>query len=224
MKNSINCKREFATLNEDKRPVYLVRSGKFLTNNAGVFPLIPYTGAVISTHALTLLTLISLRDESEEALKSYDDELALCIKMMDANYDYIDLVAQGDGNIIAQAGVAGSSQNTARTDPPSIAVNLKYIFVDEVGEIQITHDKDKLAHGTLIVTFTDPAITVVKSGNGQLKITTADGTVIFVDIVTSSKANIQNLKQGNLLNSVVTLFNPNGISPVASPASIVVPR
>ena len=32
------------------------------------------------------------------------------------------------------------------------------------------------------------------------------------------------LKEGNELNSVVTLFNPNGLSPVGSPASIVVPR
>ena len=76
----------------------------------------------------------------------------------------------------------------------------------------------------MIISFSDATITVVKSGNTQLKITTTEGKIIFVDVETASRATIQNQKAGDQINSVVANFNPNGLSPVASPRAVIIPR
>ena len=65
---------------------------------------------------------------------------------------------------------------------------------------------------------------MVKSGDTQLKITAPDGTIILVDVETTSKALIKNLHKAEEINSVIANFNTNGLSPVASPAPVVVPR
>ena len=224
MKSIINCLREFSGMVEDKRPTYMLKSGKLLTKNTAIFPLIPTDGATITTMGGDLLTFLSAKDDSKDDMKIYTDFLAKCDSVMEANYDGIDLVAQGDGDIVLLGCVNGTSTNTASTGNPSTAENLKFVFVDEVGEIKITEDVDKLSYGMFIISFSDPKITVVKSGNTQLKITTADGSVIFADVVTGSKATIQNQIEGNKINSVVANFNPNGISPVASPKPVTIPQ
>ncbi len=224
MKTIVNCLREFAGLKEAEQPIYMYRMGAALTTNTLIFPDIPYAGSVITTHAGTLGGLLALKDSSDTAMSSYLTELATCVQMVEKNYDDIDLVAQGDAEIVAKAGVRGTSVNTTRTGSPSVPENLKYAFADNAGEMLISYDADKLAYGAVIVTYTDEAITVVKSGNTQLKITTPEGKIIFVDISTTIKTTIQNLLKKSEIMSVVALFNPNGISPVASPSSVVVPK
>jgi len=224
MREIINCKREFSGLAEDKRPAYLIRMGAALTLNAGVFPDIPYAGSVITADALVLLGLLGVKDASDANMTAYNSGLAAIIAKVDENYDDIDLVAQGDALIVAKAGVNGTSGNTTRTGIPGEPENLKFEFAPGAGDIFLTREVDKLAMGSVIVTFTDPDITVVKSANTQLKITTADGKFIFVDVVTVIKALIQSQQKKSEIMSVVANFNPNGLSPIASPTPAVVPR
>jgi len=224
MKQIVNALKEFSGLPEDKQPTYLAKTGAYLTTNSIIFPDCPNPGASVTVMGGKLLTLLAAKDTSELSKDEYDNYLALCIKAMDANYDYIDLIAQGDGNIVALAGVNGTSTKTGSTGNPLTPENLKYIFVDDAGQIQINQDVDKLAYGRVIVSYTDTKISVVKSGNTQLKITNADGSTIFVDIVTANKSKIENQIKGTEINSVVTNFNPNGISPIASPDPVIIPR
>lgn len=226
MKEVINCLKEFAGLKEAEQPPYLIRIGAFLTLNTLTFPLITYPGTTITTHAMSLLGMLGLKDTSDLAMSNYIAELALCNTMMETDYIDIDAVALGDAAIVAKSGAKGTSANTSRIGIASTPSDLKYVVLDTTGagEMLITRNIDKLATGGLIVTFTDTKITVVKSGNTQLKITTGDGTTIFVDVDTASKTFIQNQIKATEINSVVTLFNTNGISNVASPTPVVIPR
>ena len=224
MKTIVNCLREFTLMQEDKRPTYMLKSGKLLTKNTGIFPVIPTDGATITTMGGDLLTFLSAKDDSKDDMKIYTDFLTKCLSTMEANYDGVDLVAQGDGDIVALGCVNGTSTSTTSTGNPSTPENLKYIYVDDAGEIKLGEDADKLSYGMLVISSNDPKVTVVKSGNTQLKITAADGSFIFADVVTGSKVIIQNQKEGDKINSSVVNFNPNGISPVASPKPVTIPQ
>src|ERR1035437_3511854 len=118
MKTYEECLREFEGLRQSEQPGYLVKHGAYLTTNALTFPGIPYPGAIITTHSGTLLTLYGLRDVSQIAMDNYETEVALCVKMMLANYDNVDGVSLGDGTIVAKAGVKATSTNTTRTATP----------------------------------------------------------------------------------------------------------
>ncbi len=224
MRLIVDALREFSKLAEDKQPTYLAKTGAYLTTNSATFPDCPNPGASVTIMSGKLLTLLAAKDTSELAKDDYDNYLALCIKAMDANYDYIDLIAQGDGNIVALAGVNGTSTKTASTGNPLAPENLKYVFSNDAGQIIISQSSDKLAYGRVIVSYSDTKISVVKSGNTQLKITNADGSTIFVDVATSHKTTIENQLKGTEINSVVANFNPNGISPIASPDPVIIPR
>jgi hypothetical protein len=223
MKTIIDCLREYAGLKEAEQPPYLRKHGNFITTNAGVFTGIPNIGSVILADSLILFNTYSDRDVSEIAMKAYTDQKAACELKMESNYNFVDLTAGGNGDVVALAGVKGTSTNTTRTGPAGKPENVKYVFVDNAGEMQITSDPDKLTYGSLIVTFADPSVTVVKSGNTQLKITVG-GVDVFVDLTTTVKSLIQNLKKGMEINSSVVYFNPNGISPIGKPESVIVPR
>lgn len=227
MKTYEECLREFEGLKQAEQPGYLVKHGSFLTLNALTFPGIPYPGAIITTHSGTLLSLYGLRDVSQLAMNNYETEVALCVKMMLANYDNVDGVSLGDGTIIAKAGVKATSTNTTRTLAPSTPTGVKYVFVDGAGEMQLSYDSDKLAYGAVILTFTDPFVIVEKTGTMQLKITinnTSAPVVIFLDLTTTIKALIEHLTEGTKINSKIALFNPNGFSPLGGPAPVTVPR
>ncbi len=224
MKTVINCLREFAGLPEGERPAYLLNHGDFITDNAGTFPDIVYDGATVVTAANKLFGYYSSRGKSDAAMTLYTKQEAYCLTIMESNYDTVDLVAQGNGDIVALAGVRGTSVSTARVGIPSTPAGAKFEFVDGAGEMILGRNSDKLAQGSIIVTFTDPKIIVVKSGDTQLKATAADGSVIFIDVVTVIKALIQNQVKGTEIKSVIANFNTNGISPVASPEPIIVPR
>lgn len=224
MKEIITCLREFAGLKESDQPPYLIKIGRACTTNAGTFPLLAYPGPTITTHALNLVTLLGSRKESAADQDLYDTEVKFCVKMMESTYDAVDLVAQGDSLIIAKSGATGTSANTTKIGIAGVPTNLAYEFADGAGEMYLTRDADKLANGSVIVTYTAKGATVVKSGNTQLKITAPDGSEYFVDVVTVINALIQNQVKGSEINSVISNYNTNGISPVASPTSIVVPR
>ena len=225
MKKTINCLREYATLTEAEKPTYLVKHGDFITTNASVFPDIPYDGATITSNGMTLFTLSARKDSSDEGRNAYNTQAKLCENMMEENYDYVDLIAKGNKDIVAKAGVKGSSANTSRTKPPSTPSNLRYLYVENKipGEMKMAYKADKLAWGAVIVSFSDENVKVTNNENHQLKIKVGEVEVL-VDISTTVRTVIKKLKQGDELNSVVALFNPNGLSPVASPASITVPR
>src|SRR5665213_721776 len=129
-KDTLECLKEFEHLKEAEQPGYLVKHGAYATTNATVFPALPFAGTIITTHAGTLNTLYGLRHRSDIDMGKYTDEVKLCVGMMEQNYNNIDDVADGNGTIIAKAGVNSSSTNTTRTAPPSTPANLKYIFVD----------------------------------------------------------------------------------------------
>ena len=227
MKIYQECLREFDGLKEAEQSGYLVKHGAYLTTNAGTFVGIINNGATITTHSGTINTLFGLKDRSIIDMKNYKDEVTLCSSMMLSNYDFIDNRSLGNGDIILLAGINATSQNTTRTGPPSIAEGLKYIFVDDAGEIQIGYDFDKLAMGAIIITFTDPSVIVEKIGAMQIKVTVGPvekPIVILIDLSTTIKTLIQHLTKGTEINSVVGLFNSNGLAPLASPAPVVVPR
>ena len=224
MKEQIFCKKEFAGLAEALRPPYLIKVGKAITKNAGTFAGIPTDGPTITTMATDLLIALGSREDSEDEQDKYDELLAKDITAIDGVYDFIDLTAAGDGSIVAQAGVNGSSTSTARIGIASTPVALTFEFEKGAGDMGLSRNVDKLGMGTLAVTYTNPATKVIKSSDKQLKITTAAGDDIFIDIETTSKMVIKNLIKATEIMSVVTIFNTNGISPVASPAPIVVPR
>ena len=142
---------------------------------------------------------------------------------MDANYDDVDLVSAGDGDIVKLAGVNGTSANTTRTGTPLAPADLKYLFADNNGEIEVDFELDKLSKGAIIVTFVDPAIVVTKTGPLQLTVD-MKGTIINIDLSTTINTIIQNQTEGTKVNSVVGLYNPNGLSPLGSPKPITIPR
>ena len=73
MKTIVNCLREFTLMQEDKRPAYMLKSGKLLTKNTLIFPLIPTDGATITTMGGDLLTFLSAKDDSKDDMKIYTD-------------------------------------------------------------------------------------------------------------------------------------------------------
>ena len=224
MKEMINCLQEFEGLKEAERSPYLYTHGDAITDNALVFPLIPHNGVAVLASSVQLGKDFALRHKSDANMNTYETTLADCIKMMNENYDYIDLVAQGDGSIVAKAGVRGTSVNTSRTSPPFKPANAHFEFATNAGEIHICRDVDKLSTVSVTISYVNSKISVVKSGNNQIKITTVDGDSIFVDLATTIKSTIQNQKEGTKLITALGLFNPNGLSPLASPESVVVPR
>jgi len=224
MKQTINCLREYSNLPEMEKPAYLAKHGDFITTNATVFPDVPYDGETVTENAMTLFTLSARKGSSEEGRDAYNTQAELCENIMEENYDYVDLVAKGDKDIVAKAGVKGTSSNTTRTKPPSIPSHLRYILQGSLpGEMRMAYKADKLAWGAIIVSFSDSIVKVTYNDTHQLKIQVGEVEVL-VDVSTTVRTKIKKLKQGDDLNSVVALFNPNGLSPVASPSSIIVPR
>ena len=224
MKETVNCLREYASIQEALQPAYLIRMGSYLTANSTVFPDIAYDGAVITGHAATLLSKFGLKETSEAAMLAYTTERDAVIVKVEKDYDYIDLVAQGDGAIVAKAGVKGTSTNTASIGLPSAMADLKFTISDTPGQIMISHLFDKLAVGSIYITVTDPLFNIAQTGDTQLTIKTPDGKKILVDVDTTTKTIIKNVEKKSELFCTAVLFNANGVSPVASPDSVVVPR
>jgi len=225
MRENVFAKREFATLAEGLQPAYLIRVGGALTTNAGTFPVITFTGAQVTTHAITLLTLFGLKDNSTDAQDAYDAEKAICLPMMEEIYDGIDFTAQGDAIIVAKGGVNPTSVNTARIGIADAPANLHFESAPGAGDVFLLRDTDKLALGSVIVTFADITVRVIKSANTQLKITVppnAKDVDVFVDVVTVIKALIQTQVKLTEINAVVANYNTNGLSPVASPQPVVI--
>jgi len=222
MREIVNCLREYKGLAEALQPAYLVRMGALLTTNTATFPDITFDGAVISGHAGTLLTKFGLKETSETAMTAYTTERDLVITKVDKDYDYIDLIAQGDAAIVAKAGVRGTSTNTASTGVPLTPSNLKFSPVDAPAQMMVSHDFDKLAFGTLYITSVDIPLVVEATSDTQLTVTTGDGKKILLDVDTASRTIIKNVAKKTELFTTAVLFNPNGISPMASPTPIVV--
>jgi hypothetical protein len=193
MKTEIFCLREFDGLLEVEQAGYLIFCGDQLTINTAIFPDLTYNGTAVTGHAMTLFGFYSRRNKSELAMKNYTDELDVCKKIMDVVYNEVEVVANGNGAIVAKAGVNGTSTNTARLKRPSIASHLKYLYAELAGEMLISYKADKLAHGAVIVTFADPRVTVKVSATHQLTIT-IDDVEVLVDISTTIKTTIKNLK------------------------------
>jgi hypothetical protein len=223
MKEIVTCLREFDGLAEVDQPAYLARMGTGLTAHAGDFPAIVYPGTMCTTHAGTLFLLYSAKDSSVDDMKAYKLELTECKKMVNTNYDGIDNVALGDGDIVAKGGVRGTSQNTGRTAPPSEASNVTFKYSGYAGEILIGWDVDVLASAGIIFSVIDPSIVFEKTGPMQMKITAGD-KIIYVDFTTGSKATITNQKKLTEIISTIALFNPNGISPLAVTPPTVIPK
>ena len=221
-------KREFEHLKETERPVYLGKHGAYATTNAGTFPDLPNSGTIMSAGAVSLSLLLSLKDRSETDMGNYNTKLALLIGMMEENYGNIADVADGNGAIIAKAGINSTSDNTTSIGAPGNAENVKYLIVDGSGEMMIVYNADKLAMGAVILTYTDETVVITKTGPMQLKITCgpiSSQIVIFVDLTTTIRTLIQHLTPGSKITSALGLFNRNGLSPVfVSPTPIIVPR
>ena len=224
MKTQIFCLQEFRTLKEGEQPSYFTRVGGFLTVNAGTFPALPYPGSEISNDGLTMTTLLGNKDISKDDMDNYINFISDSSVKMDKIYDYVDLVAQGDGAIVAKAGITGSSTSTSRTGPPSTPENVKYVSVDDVGEIAVTRLADKLSHASIMFTFTNPDTVIVKSGPMQIKVTIAGGKPFYIDLATTIKTTVKNQVKGETITTVAALFNPNGLSPLAAPISILIQK
>jgi hypothetical protein len=224
MKEKIFCLREYVKLKEGEQASYLRNHGNHLVTSASVFTGIPNDGTAILADSVILFNTYSDRNLSVAKMKEYTDQKSACEGKMEVNYDFVDLTANGDGDIVALAGINGSSTNTSATTVPGKPNSLEFIFGAIASEIGLSRDVDKLAYGSLMVTFIDKKIIVERSADDQMKITTADGTIILVNVATGSKTIIKNVIKGTELNSVVALFNPNGLSALASPESVVVPR
>jgi len=222
MKTVVSCVREFDGLAEGDQPSYMGRMGPILKTNSGDFPEVLYPGTVITTHAGTLFNLFNAKDTSDDAMKAYHIEKALCSKMVNADYDGIDAVALGDGDIVAKGGVNGTSTNTTRVAPPGAGTEVKYKFSANTGQIGLGFKRDVAARGALVFTTDDKTVTIEASGDMQIKITV--GTiVIFMDLTTGSDVLIQHLKKGMEITSTLALFNANGLSPLVTPPSVVIP-
>jgi len=221
-------KRELEHLKEEARPVYLGKHGAYATTNATIFPDLPNSGTIMSAAAVSLSLLLSLKDRSEIDMGNYNTKLALCIGMMEENYNNIADVADGSGTIIGKAGINSTSENTTSIGAPGNAENVKYVIVDGSGEMQIVYNTDKLAMGAVIFTYTDESVVITKTGPLQYKITSGPASaqvVVMFDLTTTIKPLIQNLIPGSKITSEVGLFNRNGLSPVlVSPTPVIVPR
>ncbi|MEI6816934.1 MAG: hypothetical protein WCL14_10020 [Bacteroidota bacterium] len=223
MKDKIVCLREFDGLPISEQSGYLVRHGYGLTLNAARFPEIPYDGATITAHGETLNKAYGLRNIGEAQMDAYAAERTLTAGMMDENYAYIDAVSGGNGEIVAEGGVHGSSSNTTRTPKPSRPMGTRYVFVDGAGEMRIEWDLDKLSWIGIVLTFTDVETKVEVSGPKQIRVTNG-AFVYYMDFVSGSKTVIRNLSRGMRITSKVALFNPNGLSPISTVEPITVPR
>ncbi len=224
MKTNVSCLREFATLKEVEQPSYLGTHADGITTNTTTFPDIPHDGTAVDTLSVALFTTYNRRNKSTLDMTNYTDTVATAIAWMEANYDYVDLIAQGNSDIVAKAGVNGTSTNTTRVGIPSIPGDVKYIFPDLAGEMIVSRTIDKLAMGSIAVTTFGGGVMVSRSSETQLKISTPDGTTILVDVETTTKTTIKNLYAGAKINTAIANFNTNGISDVASPPPITVPR
>lgn len=224
MKEIVNCLREFGGLAESEQPSYMLNHGNYITTNAGVFPDLTYDGAAILAEAGKLFLFYSSRKKSELDKKTYEDQQTLCNTMMDSNYDGVDFRAQGDGDIVALAGIKGTSQSTAKTAAPGKAKNPNLKFVDNVGDILLSRDTDKLALFSVTVSCTDVNTKITKSGEMQLKIVGADGKIVYVDLSTRLNTLISNQIEGTKIYSAIGLLNPNGMSPLAFPETVIIPR
>ncbi len=225
MRETVNCLREYKGLPEGDQPAYLIRMGAALTTNTATFPDIPFAGTVITANAPTLLTKFGLKDTSDAAMLAYTTLRDLMVTKVEANYDDIDLVAQGDGAIVAQGGVRGTSVNTTRIGTPPVASDLKFSISEHANQMIISHAFEKLATGSVYITFIDPSIIVEYAGDTQLKITVGtDRTVILIDLDTASKTVIKNVLKKTEIITIAALFNSNGISPLSNPISMVVPK
>ena len=174
-----------------------------------------------------MLTLFGNKDNSTDDQDAYDAEKAICLSMMEEIYNGIDLTAAGDALIVAKGGVNGTSVNTARIGLADAPANLHFESAPGAGDVFLLRDSDKLALGSVIVSYVDTNIKIVKSAPTQLKITVPANSKdadIYVDIVTVIKALIQSQVKMTEVYAVAANYNTNGLSPVASPQPVVIAK
>jgi hypothetical protein len=219
---NFKCLREFPTLLEHEKPIYMINSGNKLITNTATFPGIPNSGTVIRGYGVTLTSLLAARNDSDAAEAAYQAHLLICLAAMEANYNDIDLVAAGSDTIIALAGVAATSDSTARTGVPGVFVDLKYSMTNFGGKIKVEWFFDNLSQGALVITSSDMTATLEQTGPLQLKLTV--GTSIFyIDIATKSSAIVEHLIGNSMVRSRAVKFNPNGMCPMVTMNPVSVP-
>jgi hypothetical protein len=223
MKSLLECLRELNGMEEAKQIPYLLGHGAAIITNTLVFPNIPNSGATMNTATMLLLTKLSVKGTASGGQLAYDTQKGIVEGMMEANYDYVDLIAQGSEIIINKAGIKATSSNTTRTAAPPKAEGVAYIMSEYPGEIGLKFNAEKLALAGIIISSINEGIVVTLSATNQIKIAMASFE-IYIDVVTGHKTIIKNQTGGTSINSTVALFNPNGFSPLASPPSKFIPE
>ncbi len=214
--------REFDYLKEHEQPAYLIKHGNFLVTNSATFPAIPYSGIIMKADGVNLNNLLAMKDVGEVELAAYSAHLELCKGKMLSNYNDIDLVSNGSSTIIALAGVNSYGGAYARTGVPGAFGDIQYVVSNIANQIKIEWIADDLAYGSIMITATDPTLTVVRTGPLQLKINVKD-IIIMVDLTTKANVVIENLVGGTVVKSSGVSFNPNGMNPLVNMKPIVVP-
>ena len=214
--------REFRGLLENEKPTYLINHGNKLILNIVTFGSMPHSGTVMRGYGITLVGLLAAKDDSEIAHNAYEDHLNICLDAMESNYNDIDLVAAGDADVIALAGVKSSSDNTARVGVPGNFVDLKYTMTNFGNKIKVEWFYDEMAYGTITITSADMAATFEQSGPSQLKLTVGS-SVFFIDVTTKSYVLVEHLPGGSLVKTRAVKFNTNGMNPMVTMSPVMVP-
>jgi hypothetical protein len=217
-----NVLREFFTVVETAKVSTMLRHAAAILTNTLTFPAIPHNNVAVKAAALLLQDMEIAKDGSKEAQDNYDAQLEVCNEIMEANYNYVDLVGGGDSAINLLAGCNSESDNTSRTAAPGTPENIKLSYTRFGNQIKIEWETEDLSYGAVIISTTDATVTVVQSGPMQIKVTCGT-TVIFIDLATKNNAVIANLTAGTTIVPSVVFFNPNGLSPIIKTTGKLVP-
>ena len=216
-------KKEFDSMSEEKQIAYLAKVGAFMTANAGVFASVTHNGVAISAAGVSLGTKHGARGLTAGGQGIYETQLDACKVIMDLTYDEVDTISAGSKEVIEQACMNATSDNTASIGKPLRGVGTVYAFTGTPHELKIKWNGEKLSIGGIVITTTSDTVVVEVSGDSQLKITVGE-VIIFVDITTKHFTVIKNLLGASLVHSFLALFNSNGVSPLVTVAPHIVPN
>jgi hypothetical protein len=210
-KRIVRIKREFRKMKQHQRPAYMLKHGFAIIKNASTFPGIPYDGATINSNAYDLLEILSAKRKGKKADIAYTDQLDLCIKMIYANYDYVDYVSGGDEKINDLSGMNSRKNTKPRTKRPKTDTAARWIPDMTPNQLTLETTRDEVSRMTTVISSNDEGFKVEMTQGNRIKISLGDKSCLL-DFSTAAKIFLKYLEGGKPVEAFIIKANANGLA------------
>ena len=205
----------FLNLPTSKKAPFGANVIQLLTTNAALFPSLPVPIATLTT--LNNALALALKN-AEDGGKQTRADLNAAINAWNAAFqkvaNYVNLVANGDVQIITKSGYNATKGTKQRAPVPGTLKNFHAVAPKAAGIIDVSYDADTSSHGYVAIATPEEGVSISQTGN-QLAIT-AGGVTTYVLLSTRSKTQFENMPKGKQLYLSVLAFNASGAGPLTN--------